>query len=413
MSNLKKIAVIAKVWPEPSSSAAGSRLLQLIDFFIKTGWQVSVGSTAKKSEYAYDLKLLNVTCFNLQLNDSSFDLLINQLQPDVVLFDRFTTEEQFGWRVSSFCASAIKILDTEDLHCLRAARHNALKENRAFKTEDLNTVTAQREIASIYRCDISLIISEVELKLLTDFFKVDKALLLYLPFLIAPINKNKNFSDFNSRTGFITIGNFLHAPNVDSVLHLKKNIWPLIRKQLPDAKVYIYGAYPNPSITQLSDSKTGFFVKGRIEDVEEAMQKARICLAPLRFGAGLKGKLIDAMVNGTPNVCSSIAAEGMKGELDWSGAIKDQPDEFAAAAVQLHSDEGLWKKAQANGFKIINTNFNEDHFKVILQEKLYELSNTLDKHRNKNFIGGMLNYHTLQSSKYMALWIELKNKTEK
>ena len=405
--------IIAKVWPEPVSSAAGSRLLQLIEFFTEAGWQVSLGSTAKKSEYSFHLEQLHVACYTLQVNDVSFDKLIQELQPDVVLFDRFTTEEQFGWRVSSFCANAIKILDTEDLHCLRAARHNALKEDRVFKTNDLNTITAQREIASIYRCDLSLIISEVEFKLLTDFFKVDEALLLYLPFLIAPTNENKNSPDFNSRTGFITIGNFLHAPNVDSVLHLKKNIWPLIRKQLPEIAVRIYGAYPNPSITQLTDSKTGFFVEGRIEHVEEVMQKARICLAPLRFGAGLKGKLIDAMVNGTPNVCSSIAAEGMKGELDWSGSIKDQPNEFAAAAVQLYSDEGLWKKAQTNGFRIIATNFSKTHFTGVLEKKLNEVMNTLTKKRNQNFIGSMLNYHSLQSSKYMALWIELKNKTKK
>ena len=400
------------MWPEPVSSAAGSRLLQLIEFFTETGWQVSLGSTAKKSEYSFHLEQLHVACYALQVNNVSFDKLIQELEPDIVLFDRFTTEEQFGWRVSSVCARAIKILDTEDLHCLRAARLNALKENRAFKREDLNNITAQREIASIYRCDLSLIISKVEFKLLTDFFKVDETLLLYLPFLIAPINEYKILPDYASRRGFISIGNFLHEPNVDAVLHLKKNIWPLIRKQLPEVVVNIYGAYPNQAITQLNDIKTGFLVKGRAEHVEEVMQSARICLAPLRFGAGLKGKLIDAMVNGTPNVCSSIAAEGMNGELDWSGAIKDQPEEFANAAVKLYTDEINWKKAQSNGFVIIASNFDKKHYREVLQEKLKALSETIDSKRKQNFIGSMLNYHTLQSSKYMALWIELKNKTK-
>src|SRR5699024_7195355 len=106
-------------------------------------------------------------------------------------FDRFITEEQFGWRVAEQCPQTLRILDTEDLHCLRRARKKAINEERSFAPEDLlNEETAKREIASIFRCDLSLVISEYELKLLQDLFKIDKTLLHYLPFMLDPIGKD-------------------------------------------------------------------------------------------------------------------------------------------------------------------------------------------------------------------------------
>ena len=101
-----------------------------------------------------------------------------------MIFDRFTIEEQFGWRVVEQCPNALRILDTEDLHCLRRGRRMAFKDGKAFDRSYLINDTAKREIASIFRCDMNLIISEVEMTILKEEFKVDEQLLLYLPFLI-------------------------------------------------------------------------------------------------------------------------------------------------------------------------------------------------------------------------------------
>ena len=178
---------------------------------------------------------------------------------------------------------------------------------------------AKREIASIYRCDCTLMISIYEMNLLQHFFKISIDILHYTPFLLEPIQQKEitSWPTFEERTHFVTIGNFLHEPNWNGVLFLKEEIWPLIKKQLPNAELHIYGAYPSPKVTQLHQPKDGFLIKGRADSAKEVMLNAKVCLAPLRFGAGLKGKLIDAMECGTPSVTTTIGAEAMHDNLDW------------------------------------------------------------------------------------------------
>jgi len=407
----KKILIIGFVWPEPKSSAAGSRMLQLIAQFQKQGYEVTFCSAAKTSANTFDLSRINVEIKPILLNDSSFDAFVRALNPNIVLFDRFMTEEQYGWRVLEQCPNALRILDTEDFHGLRKAREVALKQNKAVGLEHLQNDTTKREIASIYRCDLSLMISEVEIEILTQQFKIDKSLLYYLPFLLDPISKVEinQLPTFEERQHFITIGNFIHAPNYDAVLYLKQTIWPLIRKQLPKAELHIYGAYASQKVTQLNKPKEGFFIKGFAEDVNEVMQKARVCLASLRFGAGLKGKLIDAMKNGTPCVMTSIAAEGMFGDLDENGFIVDRPDAFAERAIDLYSNSEIWHTKQQNGFTILNQRFNKENLEEGLKSKIETLSINISGHRENNFIGQLFMHQSMQSTKYMSKWIEAKN----
>jgi glycosyltransferase involved in cell wall biosynthesis len=343
------------------------------------------------------------------LNDESFDHFIKQVQPTAVLFDRFMTEEQFGWRVAEGCPDALRILDTEDLHCLRAGRQKAFKEKREFSFDDLHSDIAKREIASIYRSDISLIISEFEMKLLKEHFKVDDGLLDYLPFMLNPID-SKDWPAFSERKNFVTIGNFLHEPNWNSVQFLKEEIWPMIRKKLPDADLHIYGAYPSQKVNALHNPKEGFYIMGRAESSKKVIESARILLAPLRFGAGLKGKLIEAMQFGTPTVTTEIGAEAMHGKLEWSGMIANRAEEIADAAVKLYTDEQLWKRSQSNGIKIVNELYQKGEPGERFMIRILDLQNGLKKHRANNFTGAMLMHHTISGTKYMSKWIEEKNK---
>ena len=408
----KKLLIIGFVWPEPKSSAAGSRMLQLIAQFQNQGYEIIFASAAKTSHNTFDLSIIGVSTQEIILNDSSFDIFVSKLSPSIVLFDRFMTEEQYGWRVAEQCPDALRILDTEDFHGLRKAREQALKENIEVSVDHLQNDITKREIASIYRCDLSLIISEAEIDILSTHFRIDKSLLYYLPFLLEPISETEIelLPDFETRKHFITIGNFLHAPNYDAVLHLKQTIWPLIRTQLPKAELHIYGAYESQKVSQLNNTRDGFLIKGFVEDVNEVMQKAKVCLAPLRFGAGLKGKLVDAMQNGTPCVMSNIAAEGMFGRLEANGFIEDKPEFFSKKAIELYTSSKTWKQKQELGYFILNQSFNKNDFEPSFDKRIIELSQCLKVHRQNNFIGNLLQYQTLQSTKYMSKWIEEKNR---
>lgn len=408
----KHLLIIGFVWPEPKSSAAGSRMMQLIEAFIAVNYQITFASSCAKTENAFNLESIGVKQTHIELNSSNFDGFVKDLNPDVVLFDRFLIEEQFGWRVSENCPNALRILDTEDLHGLRKGRQQAFKENKLFDKTYLFNDTAKREIASIYRSDLSLIISEAEIEILKNDFKIDESILLYVPFMLDEVlddDVNK-LPKFVQREHFITIGNFLHEPNYNAVLYLKETIWPLIRKQLPKAELHIYGAYASKKVNQLHNEKQGFLIKGFAEDVNEVMQNAKICLAPIRFGAGLKGKLVDAMTNGTPCVTTTVGSEGMYGDLHVNGFIVDNPQDFARKAIELYNHQVLWEGAKHNGFSTINKRFSKIEYQNKFFKKIEELNKYLQKKRQNNFIGQMLQHQTLQSTKYMSKWIEEKNK---
>ena len=407
------ILIIGYVWVEPNSSAAGSRMLQLITLFLKHNFKVTYASPAQKSDKAVDLGSLGVEEKEIELNSSSFDDFISECNPTIVMFDRFMMEEQFGWRVAENCPNALRILDTEDLHFLRKVRHQLLKEEKEFSIEALLlSEEAKREITSILRCDMTLIISTFESKLLKEVFKVDEALIYHLPFLLNPIDTSitQQWRSFSERKHFAFIGNFFHAPNVDAVVHLKKSIWPVIRKQLPKAELHVYGAYVNQQIQQLHKPQEGFCIKGFAPDAMDVISASKVVLAPLRFGAGIKGKLTEAMLCGTPSVTTTIGAEGMHDDLPWSGSVEDDVVRFSELAVALYTNEQLWQESQKNGIRIINEIYNKNKLEATFIQAIENLLNRLKEHRNQNFIGSLLHYKTLQATKYMSKWIEEKNK---
>ena len=410
---MKKVLIIGFVWPEPTTTAAGTRMLQLISIFKEYGLEIHFVSTAAKTTQSYNFDKDGIKTSTIELNNTSFNDFIINFNPDIVLFDRYLTEEQFGWRVSENCPNALKILDTEDLHFLRSAREKSFRKSIELNNSLINNDIAKREIASIYRCDLTLIISIYELELLNTTFKIDSNLLCYIPFLLEEIPKDKfaKYPSFNERIDFMTIGNFKHKPNLEAVKTLKKNIWPKIKLKLPKANIHIYGAYGNSeSIAQLHNKKEGFLIEGWIDSKEMAFLNARICLAPLQFGAGLKGKLIDAMLFGTPSITTAIGAEGIQVGLPWAGFIENDFNNFIEKAIELYQNEEIWVQKQQNGIHIINSNFSKKKFGTELISKVESIFNDLENHRNQNFIGSMLLHHTLKSTKYMSKWIEEKNK---
>lgn len=408
---MPKLLIIGFVWPEPQSSAAGSRMMQLIQLFLNEGYSITFASPCAKSENAVNLKDFNVESVAIELNHSSFDDFISALKPDVVLFDRFMMEEQFGWRVAEHCPEALRILDTEDLHCLRKGRAQAFKDQQPFDNSYLFRDIAKREIASIYRCDFSLIISEAEMALLTNTFKVPEQLLHYLPFLMDAMSEDEQntLPNFNEREHFVTIGNFLHPPNLDAVKYLKESIWPSIRAQLKDAELHVYGAYVSDKVMPYQDVNNGLYIKGFADNVNAVMQKAKVCLSPLRFGAGLKGKFFDAMHNGTPFITTNIGAEGIVDANENHTFVSDSVEVMASHSVALYQDESLWQEQQQLGFGLLANKFNKTVHERKFLNQLEEALANKDNNRLQNFTGAMLNFHIMQSTKYMSRWIEAKN----
>lgn len=400
-----KVLILVTVWPEPESSAAGWRVMNVIDACHRAGWSVTIGSPSVTNFFSERLPALGVQVHPVALNDSSFDEWIAGESFDIAILDRFILEEQFGWRIAEFSPQTLRVLDTEDLHFLRRARQKAHQNSLStFENPiELQTPDACREIASIYRSDLTLVLSDFEKNLLQERFEVPKSLLSLFRFCYSDFPPTPSFEE---RSDFVAIGNFRHPPNADATLWLKKEIWPKMRAKLPKAEIHIYGAYPSKDMMDLSSPKEGFIVKGPALNAHETLKKYRVNLAPLRFGAGIKGKIADGWRAGTPVVTTPIGAEGMGYE---SEALRT-PDEIAARAVELHLDAAVWKRAREKGHEIARDYFS---FERNADQLILELKNahaTRAERRKKNFIGQMLAHHSLQSTKYFSRWIELKER---
>jgi hypothetical protein len=406
---MKKILVIGKNWPEPNTTAAGYRMIQLLEVFQEDGYEIHFACAAVKSEYSVDLNLLQITEKSIVLNATSFNKYVKELSPEIVLFDRFMTEEQYGWRVRENSPRSLHILDTEDLHFLRKAREEAFKKNQPV---DLFGEAAMREIAAIHRCDLSIIISSVEYQLLLNSFHLPESKLVYVPFLYRSTDSkkiDKSSPTYQERSNFIMIGNSLHAPNYDAILYVKNTIWPLIRKKLPTVEIHIYGAYQNEKIHQLDNRAEGFLIKGYAQKAIDTLQQYRILVAPLRFGAGLKGKIFDAMQSSTPVAMSTIASEGMFKDALVYGFVEDDLHKFAQECVDLYQTERDWDRISKTNINLLQENYLYPAFAKAL---LLKISNLVLNQRlpvdQNNFFDRMLNYHSYSRYKYLSKWIHSK-----
>lgn len=401
---------IGKTWPEPASTAAGRRTLDIVQTLTELG-EVHFASAARPTEFSVALTEQGIVSHQVQLNDDGFDDWLASLQPDCVVFERFMTEEQFGWRVSTTCPQALRVLDTSDLHSLREARHQqVLQLDRGLTSAlDLYSDTALRELAAIMRCDLTLMISHVETELLQSTFSVSSELLHTVPFMLSPLPDFDALPEFDQRQHLILLGNYRHAPNRDAAMTLRQH-WPQWRSRFPQGtELHVLGAYVDHAIQALHRPQIGFRVMGRAQDALYTLRQYRLNLGWLRFGAGIKGKVADAWLSGTPTVATAIAAEGMHPGQDWGSAIEDDPDRWWQEVLRLYTDREAWQQAQRQGWHIAETCHNTVQHQSDLRHRLEGLYQNLEAHRHRHFWGRLLQQQQFRASEYFSRWITAKN----
>jgi glycosyltransferase involved in cell wall biosynthesis len=199
----------------------------------------------------------------------------------------------------------------------------------------------------------------------------------------------------------------MHPPNLDAARWCKQHIWPLIRADLPDAELHVYGSYGERYAAELDSPKDGFYFKGRAEDALATMQNYKVNLAPLRYGAGLKGKVFDGFLTGTPTVMTPIAAEGIFVDYRWG---LGDTQAFAREAVRLHTDIVAWDERQQKERSLCAERFDAATWRQRLPEVMGRAQKRCHAHREANFIGLMLRHHHHRSTEFMSRWIEAKNR---
>lgn len=269
------VLFLSPVWPERSSSAAGVRSCGLISSFQERNYAVSYASPSTPNEHTSLIQASGVTTIECPPNnEDTLTTILHSTRPSIVIFDRFYAEEMFSFRVKDILPDALRILDMQDVHFLRESRQLLAKQlpnNSISKpaTSPSTPLTIQdllnhrpdatvpsllRELASIYRSDLTLVCSPVELKMLREDYSIPSEMLCLASFFAPPSPHAATPIPWSERQHFLMIGNFRHPPNFDSVKWTCQEIWPLIRKKLgKTAELHLYGSYAPQAAAELNN----------------------------------------------------------------------------------------------------------------------------------------------------------------
>ena len=177
---------------------------------------------------------------------------------------------------------------------------------------------------------------------------------------------------FDERRDLIFIGNFQHNPNADAVQHFVKEIYPLIRQSIPELKFRIVGDHPPPEIRAAESEAVEAL--GYVPNIDRLFHESRVFVAPIRFGAGVKGKIGEALAYGLPVVTTSIGAEGIGLRHAEQALIADTPEDFAAAVVRLYRDKDLWTRLAESGYHHLEQHFSPEVVGAVINDSIKELA---------------------------------------
>ena len=272
--------------------------------------------------------------------------------------------------VRAFCPKSKILYHTVDLHFLRMEREanlqsDVVKQNAAAKMK-------KRELAAICAADAAIVHSTAEYELLRPEFP--NAKLHVFPLIVDVKGTSKTFPE---RKGIVFVGGYQHAPNIDAVIYFATEIMPLLRPRLPSVRFFAAGSKPPPELYALAAEDV--IITGFIEDLNPFLDNIRISVAPLRYGAGIKGKIGTAMAVGLPVVATPLAAEGMSLTDNENILIADEAKAFADAVVSLYEDEGLWKKISQKGLDFAKNTWGAEAAWKILHDILADIELSTDR----------------------------------
>ena len=340
--------------PMPDKDAGSLTAVLLIDILQSLGFEILFFPTNKSYMPVYYEELLckGVTVLTfprtislaywLKENGSTIDYVWASRGPELNAY----------YEVIRRCAKKAKIIFyTVDIHYIRMAREARLKKSKQLLNESRQLKKMEVSLAML--SEATIVLSDYEHQVLQRNGVSSPIIVLPLIYRDMP-GPNKSYS---SRRDILFIGGFDHTPNVDAVLYFANEIFPIVNKYLPKIKLRIVGSNPSDQIMALART-TNIEVLGYIKDLTDELQDARISIAPLRFGAGLKGKVGISMCYGLPCVATPVASEGMDLTSEKEILIAEDAISFANQVIRLYQDQVLWETLSINSFKYANDNFS-------------------------------------------------------
>jgi len=339
--------------PRPDHDSGSMDTANYMRMLLQLGYQIVFFPTDIRHDGPYTsfLEKMGIQALYYPMLDSLEDHLdIHGHKYDLVLLNRAQEYPDLANAISRSCSNARIIFNTVDLHFLRLQRQAELEnsaslfeKSRQYKEHELNIMRLSHA---------AIVISATEKKLLEREMPDQK--IVHIPFIreIQPAE-----SHFSNRRDIIFIGGFAHPPNVDAIHYFVDNIWQAIRAELPDVNLLVVGSNTPESILELGRT-SGIDVLGFVENVSPLLHRCRLSIAPLRYGAGIKGKVGTSLAHGLPCVASPVAAEGMGLTHNRDIMIASTDQEFSESVISTYKEEDFWKKVSQNGINLMHDQYS-------------------------------------------------------
>jgi GT2 family glycosyltransferase len=357
----KDILVIDHHLPMPDRDSGSLRMFQILKLLHQLGHRVTFipDNLADIPPYTAELQKHGIKVVHHPYIKKVRDYLIaHGSEFDVVILSRCEFARKHVANVRMHAPQSRIIFDTVDLHFLREESEARLTGDPEIRRKAQET--KQWECDLIDQSDETWVVSSTEQRFVQDI-SPNKSIQLVSNIVDVPGSN----TPFSLRKDLLFIGGFQHPPNIDAVLFFLKEIYPLITAHLGDAKFYIIGDKAPPEIVALANEN--IIVAGLQRDVRPFFDSVRLSVAPLRFGAGVKGKINQSMAFGVPVVATSLAVEGTELRDREEILIADQPEDFARAIIELYESEQLWNKISENGLKKTRALYSTDAARTKLE----------------------------------------------
>ena len=348
----KNILVIDHHLPMPEKDAGSLRMFHILNILRRLGHRVTFipDNLADMPPYGDKLRKRGIkVVYHPYIKKVRDYLISNGSEFDAVVLSRCDFARKHIGDVRLHAPQSRVIFDTVDLHFLRTDRQADLTSDP--KIRERASEKRQLEYDLIDQADETWVVSGVEQKLLREA-RPGKSIEIVPTIVDVPGSK----TPFSLRRDFLFIGGFQHTPNIDAVIFFLEKIHPLVKEHLSDAKFYIIGDKTPPEVVALATDNV--IVAGLQPDVRPLFESVKLSVAPLRYGAGIKGKINLSMSFGVPVVATSLAVEGIALTDREDILIADEPENFARALIELYESEELWNRLSTNGIKITKAHYS-------------------------------------------------------
>lgn len=342
--------------PRPDCDAGSITAFYLMKILVDLGYHVvfAPNDMLRLGHYTETLESIGVTCLSADRHGPLHEHIVAEgARYDYALICRAPFAAKWLDAIREHASRARVILNTADLYFLREIREAEL-EGSAEKLEAALR-WKEEELDIIRRCDHCIVMSDHEQAILAREAPDARVHLVPLMFVDIP----GRAAGFDARRDLLFIGGYLHRPNVDAAVWFCERVWPRVRERLPGVRVHLLGSNPTDDVRALS-KQAGVEVVGFVEDLKPWFDAIRLSIAPLRYGAGIKGKLGTSLSFGVPSVATAIAVEGMHLRDGEHVLVADDEAEFADAVVRLYTDGALWERISAAGLDFVADTYSLD-----------------------------------------------------